>query len=61
VRVTGAYAYSRREFQQAIEWIDGGRVVFEGWVSGAALQDGQRVFEELATPDAERVKVVLTP
>jgi len=61
VRVIGAYAYSRREFQEAIEWIDGGRVVFEGWVSEAPLQDGQRVFEELATPDAERVKVVLTP
>ena len=61
VRVAGAYAYSRREFQQAIEWIDGGRVLFEGWVSEADLQDGQRVFEELAGPDPERIKVVLKP
>lgn len=61
VRVTGAYAYSRREFQQAIEWIDGGRVVFEDWVSEADLQDGQSVFEELAGSNPERIKVVLKP
>ena len=61
VRVTGVYAYSRREFQQAIEWIAGRRVAFEGWVSEADLQDGQRVFEELAQPDPQRIKVVLRP
>ncbi len=61
VRVTGVYAYSRREFQQAIEWIADRRVVFEGWVSEADLQDGQRVFEELAGPDPQRIKVVLRP
>lgn len=61
VRVTGAYAYSRREFQQAIEWIASGRVVFEGWVSEADLKDGQRVFEELAQPNPELIKVVLRP
>jgi threonine dehydrogenase-like Zn-dependent dehydrogenase len=61
VRLTGAYAYSRGEFQQAIEWVDGRRVVFDGWVSEADLQDGQRVFEELAQPNPERIKVVLKP
>jgi 2-desacetyl-2-hydroxyethyl bacteriochlorophyllide A dehydrogenase len=61
VRVTGAYAYSRREFQQAIEWIGGGRVVFDGWVSEANLQDAQSVLEELAQANPERIKVVLRP
>jgi len=61
VRVTGAYAYSRREFQRAIEWIAGGRVAFEGWVSEANLQDGQSVLEELAQANPERIKVVLRP
>jgi 2-desacetyl-2-hydroxyethyl bacteriochlorophyllide A dehydrogenase len=61
VRVIGAYAYSRREFQQAIEWVASGRVAFDGWVSQASLQDGQRVFEELAQPKPERIKVVLRP
>ena len=61
VHLTGAYAYSRREFQKAIEWIAGQRVVFEGWVSEADLQDGQKVFEELARPNPELVKVVLKP
>lgn len=61
VRMTGAYAYSRREFQQAIERIAGGRLVFEGWVSEASLQDGQSVFEELAQASPERIKVVLRP
>jgi 2-desacetyl-2-hydroxyethyl bacteriochlorophyllide A dehydrogenase len=61
VRVTGAYAYSRREFQQAAEWIAGGRVAFDGWVSEANLQDGQRVLEELAQTNPVPIKVVLRP
>jgi threonine dehydrogenase-like Zn-dependent dehydrogenase len=61
VRVTGAYAYSRREFQQAIEWITAGRVVFDGWVSEANLEDGQSVFEDLSQANPERIKVVLRP
>jgi threonine dehydrogenase-like Zn-dependent dehydrogenase len=61
VRVTGAYAYSRREFQQAIGWIAGGRVAFDRWVSEANLQDGQSVLEELAQANPERIKVVLRP
>jgi len=61
VRVTGAYAYSRRQFQRAIEWIAGGRVSFDGWVTEANLQDGQSVLEELAQANPERIKVVLRP
>jgi len=61
VRVTGAYAYSRRQFQRAILWIGGGRVSFDGWVTEANLQDGQSVLEELAQANPERIKVVLRP
>ena len=61
VRVTGAYAYSRHQFQQAIEWIAGGRVSFDGWVSEANLRDGQSILEELAQTKPERIKVVLRP
>ena len=61
VRVTGAYAYSRRQFQQAIEWIAGGRASFDGWVSEANLRDGQSILEELAQTKPERIKVVLRP
>lgn len=61
VRITGAYAYDRREFQKAIEWIAGGRVVLEGWVSEAPLAEAQAIFEELAQPNSDRIKVVLRP
>ncbi len=61
VRLVGVYAYSRREFQQAIEWIAARRVSFDGWVSEAELRDGQAVFEELAQPNSSRIKVVLRP
>ncbi len=61
VRITGAYAYSRSEFQTAIEWVAGGRVALGGWVSEALLAEGQAVFEELAQPNSDRIKVVLRP
>lgn len=61
VRMAGAYAYSRREFQIAADWVASGRVSLEGWVSEAPLADGQTIFEELSRPNSTRIKVVLKP
>ena len=61
VRIQGSFAYSRKDFETAIEWIAHDRVNLEGWVSEAALADGQRVFEELVQPESKHVKIVLRP
>ena len=61
VRLEGAFAYCRREFQKALEWVAAGRLKTEGWVQEVALQEGQQVFEELTSPSAKRIKVVLRP
>ncbi len=61
IRVEGAFAYSRREFQSALDWLSAGRVDLAGWVSEAHLAEGQAVFEELSAPNSTRIKVVLKP
>jgi 2-desacetyl-2-hydroxyethyl bacteriochlorophyllide A dehydrogenase len=61
VRLQGSFAYSRHDFELALEWIAGGRIRVEDWVSEAALGEGQRVFEDLSAPTSERIKVVLRP
>lgn len=61
IRLAGSFAYNRQEFQEAVEWVAGGRLDHREWVSEANLSAGQRVFEELSRPDSNRVKVVLKP
>jgi threonine dehydrogenase-like Zn-dependent dehydrogenase len=61
IRLVGSFAYNRQEFQEAVEWVAGGRLDTREWVSEAGLSDGQRLFEDLASPDSTRVKVVLKP
>lgn len=61
IRLAGAFAYSRREFQKAVDWIVDGPLATADWISEAPLADGQRIFEELVKPDSTRIKVVLKP
>lgn len=61
IRLAGSFAYSRREFQEAVEWVASGRLATADWVSEAALAEGQKIFEELASPNSTRIKVVLMP
>ena len=61
VRLQGSFAYSRQDFELALEWIAAGRLKLEPWVSEAGLNEGQKIFEELSDPNSERIKVVLRP
>lgn len=61
IRLEGAFAYCRREFQKALEWVANGRLHTANWVQEAPLSEGQKIFEELASPSATRIKVVLRP
>jgi 2-desacetyl-2-hydroxyethyl bacteriochlorophyllide A dehydrogenase len=61
VRLQGSFAYSRQDFEMALQWIAAGRLKLEQWVSEAGLDEGQRIFEELSDPNPERIKVVLRP
>jgi threonine dehydrogenase-like Zn-dependent dehydrogenase len=61
IRLAGAFAYSRREFQSAVRWIADGNLASTDWVSEIPMADGQAVFEDLVSPISQRVKVVLKP
>lgn len=54
----GSYAYTPDEFATAIELLARGRVNTAGWLSSAALADGQAIFAELATSSTPRVKAM---
>ena len=54
----GSYAYTPDEFATAIELLARGRVSTAGWLSGAALEDGQALFAELTSPATPRVKAL---
>jgi len=61
IRLAGSFAYCRREFQKAVEWVASGRLSTSEWVSEAALAEGQKIFEELTSPNSTHIKVVLKP
>ncbi len=61
IRVEGVFAYSRREFEVAAEWMATGRVNLKDWVSEAPLDQGQAIFRELSSPNSARIKVILKP
>lgn len=61
LRLGGTFAYDRRAFQKASEWVAAGRLNLNEWVSEAPLAEGQALFEDLTRPDSTRVKVVLKP
>jgi threonine dehydrogenase-like Zn-dependent dehydrogenase len=60
IRIEGSIAYTRKDFETAIEWVAKGRVSLKGWVSEAPLAEGQAVFDDLVSPNSWRIKVVLT-
>jgi 2-desacetyl-2-hydroxyethyl bacteriochlorophyllide A dehydrogenase len=61
IRLAGSFAYSRSDFQKALDWVAHRRVDLAGWVSEAKLADGQKIFEDLTDPQGTRVKVILRP
>lgn len=61
IRLEGAFAYCRRDYQKALEWVAAGRMNSKGWVREAALAEGQKVFEDLTNPQGTGIKVVLRP
>ena len=61
IRLAGSFAYSRREFQKAIEWAATGRLSVAQMITEAPLAQGQAIFEDLINPNSTRIKVVLKP
>lgn len=54
----GSYAFTPDEFATAIDLLAHGRINTAGWLSTAALADGQALFSELTTPTTPRVKAM---
>ena len=61
IRLAGSFAYSRREFQKAVEWVASGRLPIAEMITEAPLAEGQAIFEDLINPNSTRIKVVLKP
>jgi L-iditol 2-dehydrogenase len=56
--VRGAYAYTRKEFAAALEILAARRFPSEMFVTTADINDGQRIFEELAGGQSPLLKAV---
>ena len=56
IRLAGAFAYNRREFQKAVDWVAGGRLAMGDMISEAPLADGQEIFEDLVNPKSTRIR-----
>jgi 2-desacetyl-2-hydroxyethyl bacteriochlorophyllide A dehydrogenase len=58
VQMTGAFAYSLRDFETALRWIRDGRVNLLPWVEQALLEDGGPCFEKLINGPGKIAKIL---
>lgn len=57
--VKGAFAYSREDFETAVNWISQGRVHLLEWTETVALSDGGASFEKLINGPGKIAKILL--
>lgn len=61
VTLTGANCFDRGDFEQAVEWLEAGCIGGPGRVRSAPLEEGPRLFAELAAGSTSTAKVLLSP
>jgi 2-desacetyl-2-hydroxyethyl bacteriochlorophyllide A dehydrogenase len=62
VRIQGAFAYRREDFEGAIELLASGQVPADELITNVvALGEAQAMFDELLRPGTEQLKVLLQP
>ncbi|MFC5651103.1 zinc-binding dehydrogenase [Paenibacillus solisilvae] len=59
IQMTGAFAYSPRDFEIALQWIREGRVNLLPWVHQAQLEEGGQCFEKLINGPGKIAKILL--
>jgi 2-desacetyl-2-hydroxyethyl bacteriochlorophyllide A dehydrogenase len=59
--ITGSYAWSEADFARSLELLTRGALDPSGWITTMKMEEGQRAFERLTSPNADVFKVVLHP
>ncbi|MFC5405952.1 zinc-dependent alcohol dehydrogenase [Cohnella soli] len=61
VKLFGAFAYSRNDFETALQWIAEGRIDLLPWTEHLPLEEGQASFEKLVSGPGSIAKIMLHP
>jgi 2-desacetyl-2-hydroxyethyl bacteriochlorophyllide A dehydrogenase len=59
ITISGSYAYTMADFEQALEWLAGGRASLGELAPVQPLEDGPEAFARLAQASPDQVKVFL--
>jgi 2-desacetyl-2-hydroxyethyl bacteriochlorophyllide A dehydrogenase len=59
IQMTGAFAYSPRDFEIALQWIGEGKVNLLPWVHRANLDEGGQCFEKLINEPGKIAKIIM--
>ena len=60
ITIRGTFAYSRRDFQTALDWLVSGRTGIGELSEPLPLEHGPDAFAELAGGPSQQIKVFLT-
>ncbi|WJH35368.1 hypothetical protein N6H14_04815 [Paenibacillus sp. CC-CFT747] len=58
--IMGAFAYSQKDFEAALHWIEEGKVNMLPWVESAPLSEGGMCFEKLISGPGKVAKIMLS-
>lgn len=61
LKLFGAFAYSRNDFETALRWIAEGRIDLLPWTEHRPLEEGQASFEKLVSGPGSIAKIMLHP
>jgi threonine dehydrogenase-like Zn-dependent dehydrogenase len=61
LKLFGAFAYSRNDFETALRWIAEGRIDLLPWTEHRPLEEGQISFEKLISGPGSIAKIMLHP
>jgi len=59
IEAKGAFAYSREDFETALQWISEGRMNLTAWTETAPLEEGGACFEKLIAGPGKTAKIFL--
>ncbi|HEY0868701.1 MAG TPA: alcohol dehydrogenase catalytic domain-containing protein [Fimbriimonas sp.] len=61
VRLQCSFAYTDRDFAEALSLVVSGRASFEKWTDLVPMDQGQSAFDRLVTDPGDRLKIALVP
>ncbi|MCD9025418.1 hypothetical protein [Cohnella silvisoli] len=61
LKLFGAFAYSRNDFETALSWIAEGKIDLLPWTEHRPSEEGQASFEKLVSGPGSVAKIMLSP